>query len=156
MKNNTIYTALFVMLFGLSLTAQETKKVIHQAMEQEISRNLKNLHLDGMKNPFYIGLNAVDINILSMQSSLGTLIRLNESPNRIVCNNQVLVGDYNNNNLNYSDPKAASYFMRTFGMLPLDNSVQEIQRRLWIYLDRAYKLSAEIYESKQSALQSKT
>jgi predicted Zn-dependent protease len=46
--------------------------------------------------------------------------------------------------------------MRTFGMLPLDNSVQEIQRRLWTYFDRAYKLSAEIYESKQSALQSKT
>jgi len=156
MKKTNIYIVLFVMFLGLSLTAQETKKVIHQAMEQEISRNLKNLHLEGMKDPFYIGLNTVDINIFSLQSSLGGLVRLNESPNRIVCNNLVLVGDYTSNNLNYSDPKASSYFMRTFGMLPLDNSVQEIQRRLWTYLDRAYKLSAEIYESKQSALKSKT
>jgi hypothetical protein len=141
---------------GISLTAQETAKVIHQAMEKEISRNLKNLHLEGMKDPFYIGLNAVDVNIFSLHSSLGALVRLNESPNRIVCNNLVLVGDYSSNNLNYADPKASSYFMRTFGMLPLDNSEQEIQRRLWNYFDRAYKLSAEIYESKQSALKSKT
>ncbi len=156
MEKLKIYIVLFVMLVGTSLTAQEAKKVIHQAMEQEIARNLKNLHLEGMKDPFYIGLNTVDINIFSLQSSLGALIRMNESPNRIVCNNQILVGDYTSNNLNYSDPKASTYFMRTFGMLPTDNSVQEIQRRLWTYFDRAYKLSAEIYESKQSALQSKT
>lgn len=156
MEKLKIYIVLFVMLAGTSLTAQEAKKVIHQAMEQEIARNLKNLHLEGMKDPFYIGLNTVDINIFSLQSSLGALIRMNESPNRIVCNNQILVGDYTSNNLNYSDPKASTYFMRTFGMLPTDNSVQEIQRRLWTYFDRAYKLSAEIYESKQSALQSKT
>jgi len=156
MKKLTLYFILFALFIGSSLTAQETKKVIHQAMEQEIARSLKNLHLEGMKDPFYIGLNAVDINIFSLQSSLGALIRLNESPNRLACNNLVLVGDYSSNNLNYSDPKASSYFMRTFGMLPLDNSVQEIQRRLWMYFDRAYKLSAEIYESKQSALKSKT
>lgn len=156
MEKIKIYIVLFVTFFWLPLTAQETQKVIHQAMEQEISRNMKNLHLEGMKDPFYIGLNVVDLNIFSLQSSLGALVRLNELPNRIACNNQVLVGDYNNNNLNYSDPKASSYFMRTFGMLPLDNSAKEIQRRLWTYFDRAYKLSAEIYESKQSALKSKT
>jgi hypothetical protein len=156
MEKIKIYIVLFVTFFWLPLTAQETQKVIHQAMEQEISRNMKNLHLEGMKDPFYIGLNVVDLNIFYLQSSLGALVRLNELPNRIACNNQVLVGDYNNNNLNYSDPKASSYFMRTFGMLPLDNSAKEIQRRLWTYFDRAYKLSAEIYESKQSALKSKT
>jgi len=156
MKKSIIFIFLFYFCAGNSLTAQETAKVIHQAMEKEISRNLKNLHLEGMKDPFYIGLNAVDVNIFSLHSSLGALVRLNESPNRIVCNNLVLVGDYSSNNLNYADPKASSYFMRTFGMLPLDNSEQEIQRRLWNYFDRAYKLSAEIYESKQSALKSKT
>jgi hypothetical protein len=156
MKKSIIFIFLFYLCAGNSLTAQETAKVIHQAMEKEISRNLKNLHLEGMKDPFYIGLNAVDVNIFSLHSSLGALVRLNESPNRIVCNNLVLVGDYSSNNLNYADPKASSYFMRTFGMLPLDNSEQEIQRRLWNYFDRAYKLSAEIYESKQSALKSKT
>jgi len=156
MKKSIIFIFLFCLCTGISLTAQETAKVIHQAMEKEISRNLKNLHLEGMKDPFYIGLNAVDVNIFSLHSSLGALVRLNESPNRIVCNNLVLVGDYSSNNLNYADPKASSYFMRTFGMLPLDNSEQEIQRRLWTYFDRAYKLSAEIYESKQSALKSKT
>lgn len=156
MKKLNIYAILIAVFIATSLTGQETRKVIHQAMEQEIARNLKNLHLEGMKDPFYIGLNAVDINIFSLQSSLGALVKLTESPNRLACNNLVLVGDYTNNNLNYSDPKANTYFMRTFGMLPLDNSVQEIQRRLWIYFDRAYKLSTEIYESKQSALKSKT
>jgi len=156
MKNSIITILLFSLLAGTSITAQETSKIIHQAMEQEISRNLKNLHLEGMKEPFYIGLNVVDIHIFSLHSSLGSVIRLSETPNRLICNNLILVGDYNNNNLNYADPKANSYFMRTFGMLPLDNSSTELQRKLWLNFDKAYKLSAEIYESKQSALKSKT
>ena len=49
-----------------------------------------------------------------------------------------------------------TYFLRTLGTLPLDNSLSEIQRRLWLSFDRAYKLSAEIYESKQSALKTST
>lgn len=156
MKKSIIFITLFSLVAGTSLSAQETGRIIHQAMEQEISRNLKNLHLEGMKDPFYIGLNAVDIHIFSLHSSLGATIRLNESPNRLICNNMILVGDYNSNNLNYADPKASSYYMRTMGMLPLDNSSTELQRKLWLNFDRAYKLSAEIYESKQSALKSKT
>lgn len=156
MKNSIILILLFSLLDGTSITAQETSKVIHQAMEQEISRNMKNLQLEGMKDPCYIGLNAVDIHIFSLHSSLGSVIRFSETPNRLICNNLVLVGDYNSNNLNYADPKADSYFLRTFGMLPLDNSSKELQRKFWLNFDKAYKLSAEIYESKQSALKSKT
>ena len=156
MKNIITYIVLIIVVTGTSLHAQEAKKAIHEAMEQEISRNLKNLHLEKMKDPFYIGLNVADINLFSLHSSLGALIKLNESPNRIAFNNQVLVGDYKNNNLNFSDPKASSYYMLTFSMLPQDNSVQELRRRLWMAFDRGYKLSAELYESKQSALKSKT
>lgn len=156
MKNLKIYIAIVLFAAGGSLTAQEAGKVVHQAMEQEISRNLQNLHLEGMKDPFYIGLNIVDFNMLSIYSSLGALIRISESPYRYSFNNQVLVGDYNNNNLNYTDARAATYYLRTFSSLPLDNSVSEIQRKLWMMLDRSYKLSAEIYESKQSALKSST
>jgi len=156
MKNIIAYMMLIVMLTSTTLSAQEAKKAIHEAMEQEVSRNLKNLHLPGMKDPFYIGLNIADINLISLHSSLGALIKLNESPNRITFNNQVLVGDYQNNNLNFSNPRASSYFMQTFSMLPQDNSVKELRRRLWMTFDRGYKLSAELYESKQSALKSKT
>ena len=52
MEKLKIYIVLFVMLVGTSLTAQEAKKVIHQAMEQEIARNLKNLHLEGNERSF--------------------------------------------------------------------------------------------------------
>jgi len=156
MKSIIAYMVLIVMLTSTTASAQDAKKAVHEAMEQEIARNLKNLHLPGMKDPFYIGLNIVDINLFSLHSSLGALIKLNESPNRIACNNQVLVGDYQNNNLNFSSSKASSYYTQTFSMLPQDNSVQEIRRRLWMTFDRGYKLSAELYESKQSALKSKS
>ena len=156
MKNIITYIVLIIILSSTSLQAQEAKKAIHEAMEQEISRNLKNLHLAGMKDPFYIGLDVADINFVAIHSSLGALIRLYESPNRIAYNNQVLVGDYTNNNLNFSDAKASSYYLQTFSMLPQDNSAQELKRRLWMTFDRGYKLSTEIYESKQSALKSKT
>ncbi|HWS00832.1 MAG TPA: hypothetical protein VN249_09470, partial [Prolixibacteraceae bacterium] len=88
MKNIILYIALIIMATGTSLPAQEAKKAIHEAMEQEISRNLQNLHLEGMKDPFYIGLNTADICMFSLHSSLGALIKLNESPNRIAFNNQ--------------------------------------------------------------------
>jgi hypothetical protein len=156
MKNLKLYIVLVPFAVSFSLIAQETKKVLHQAMEQEISRNMQNLHLAGMKDPFYIGLDIIDFNMLAVHSSLGALIKLTESPTRVAFNNQVLVGDYNNNNLNYLDAKATTYFLRTLGTLPLDNSLSEVQRRLWLLFDRAYKLSAEIYESKQSALKTST
>lgn len=152
MKNIIAYIVLVVMLTGTSLSAQEANKAIHEAMEQEVARNLKNLHLPGMKDPFYIGLNIADINLFSLHSSLGALIKVNESPNRVAFNNQLLVGDYQSNNLNFSSSRASS----NYSMLPQDNSVQEIRRRLWMTFDRGYKLSAELYESKQSALKSKT
>jgi len=156
MKTISILIILYIFLTAGFSHAQETKKVIHQAMEQEIARNLSGLHLDGMKNPFYIGSSIVDINMFVFYSALGSMIRTSEAPNRIAVNNQVLVGDYTNNNLNFSDSRALFYPIRTMAILPLENSPQEIQNRLWIAFDRAYKLSAEIYESKQSALKSKT
>jgi hypothetical protein len=156
MKNLKIYLVPVLFAAGYSLSAQDTGKAIHQAMEQEISRNMQNLHLAGMKDPFYIGLNVVDVNMLAINSSMGALVKITESPNRYTFNNAVLVGDYNSNNLNYTDPRAATYYLRTAGSLPLDNSVSEIQRKLWLSFDRAYKLSAENYESKQSALKSGT
>lgn len=156
MRNPKIYIILVLFAISTSINAQETKKVLHQAMEQEISRNMKNLHLEGMKDPFYIGLNIADVNMFAIQSSLGALIRFAENPMRVTYNNQVLVGDYNNNNLNFSDQKSSGYFFTTSGLLPADNNLNEIQRRLWLIFDKGYKLSAEIYESKQSALKSMT
>jgi hypothetical protein len=155
MKNFRIYSVLVLLAISLSISAQEAGKAIHQAMEQEIPRNIQNLHLQGMKDPFYIGLNIIDFNMLSVHSSLGALIRLTETPTRATYNNMVLVGEYNNNNLNYSDSRASTYFLRTYGSIPIDNSVNEIRRKLWQSFDRAYKLSAELYESKQSAIKSK-
>jgi len=156
MKKLKIYFTFLFLAAATSLFSQETGKAIHQAMENEISRNLKSLHLEGMKDPFYIGMDIVDFNMLSIYSSLGALVRTSENPYRYVYNNQVLVGDYANNNLNFTDARASTYYLRTFSTVPLDNSVSEIQRKLWIMLDRSYKLSAEIYESKQSALKSST
>lgn len=155
MKNLKIYTALVLLVISYSISAQEVKKVLHQAMDQEISRNMQNLHLAGMKDPFYIGVNIVDYNSLSIQSSLGTLIRLNENPARICYNNKVLVGDYNSSNLNYADPKSMYYYYVTSVPFPMDNNPEEIKRKLWQTFDNGYKLSAEIYESKQSTLKSK-
>jgi hypothetical protein len=154
MKKLKIYIVLILFAAAGPIYSQEAGKAIHQAMEKEISRNLAGLHLEGMKNPFFIGLNIIDFNMLSVYSSLGSLVRISESPYRYAFNNQVLVGDYNDNNLNYTDAKASTYYLRTFSPVPLDNSIPEIQRKLWIMLDRSYKLSAEMYESKQSALKS--
>jgi hypothetical protein len=155
MKNLKLYIILLATVCISNIRAQEASRIIQQAMEQSIARNIKNLHLAGMKDPFYIGLDIVDFNMLAIHSTLGALIRVTETPNRVTFNNQVLVGDYNNNNLNFSDPRSMTYYIRTAGMLPFDNSLSEIKHKLWLSFDRAYKMSAENYESKQSALRVK-
>ena len=144
---------LCLFLSGFNLSAQEASKVFHQAMEQEIARNMKGLHLEGMKDPFYIGINIFDNNSIFVHSSLGALIKSSENAIRISINSRVLVGDYNSNNLNFRNS-----FGNYFGLtgFPADNSIQGIQRALWLMLDKAYKSSTENYVSKQSAIKSTT
>ena len=153
MKNLKIYIVLFIMGLSTSLLAQETKKVIHEAMELEMSRNLKNLHLEGMKDPFFIGTNIIDANNISINSSLGKLIRFNETPSRFTGLNQMIVGNYAENNLNFGS--SGSNSLTPVKNLPLDNSSVELRRSLWMMYDKQYKTSAELYESKQSAIKNK-
>ena len=140
-----------MLISGININAQGTKEILHEAMEQEISRNMKGLHLTGMKDPFYIGLNILDANRLTINSSLGTIISSSEVPFRTTSNLQVLVGDYSSSNLNYTRG-----ILINSSALPIDNSTEEIRRKLWLLFDKAYKQSAEMYESKQSVLKSRT
>lgn len=149
-----LYIILSLLLFTtLNLAGQEAKKVFHQAMEQEIARNMKDLHLKGMKDPFYIGLNILDAKYFFVHSSLGALIKSAENSNRYSLNSRILVGDFNSNNLNYRNSFGLLSGITTF---PLDNSIQAVQRNLWLLFDRGYKSATESFEAKQSAIKSTT
>lgn len=153
MKTLSFYIVISLLLTALNLSGQEAKKVFHQAMEQEINRNMKNLHLKGMQDPFYIGLNILDARYLFVQSSLGALVKSGENSNRYSLNSRILVGDYNSNNLNYRNSFGGMYGVTSF---PFDNSVQAVQRNLWLLFDRLYKSATESFEAKKSAIKSTT
>jgi hypothetical protein len=152
MKSLKNIVVLFFLGLSTILSAQETKKVIHEALELEMSRNLKNLQLEGMKTPFFIGTNIIDANNIFINSSLGNVITFRETPSRFIGPNQVLVGSYADNNLNFSSSGSNIPQGMT---LPLDNSSTELRRSLWMKYDKLYKTSAEQYEAKQSAIKSK-
>lgn len=114
---------------------------------------MKDLHLKGMKDPFYIGLNILDAKYFFVHSSLGALIKSAENSNRYSLNSRILVGDFNSNNLNYRNSFGLLSGITTF---PLDNSIQAVQRNLWLLFDRGYKSATESFEAKQSAIKSTT
>ncbi|MBV5311706.1 MAG: hypothetical protein JZU47_00330 [Prolixibacteraceae bacterium] len=142
---------IFLLLLLISSVAmaqnQNTGSMFHKVMEEQMNKSMGALRLPGMPNPFYIGVNIVDQNLLIVHSSLGSLIKASESRMRVPQNLQVLVGDYKNNNLNGTafNPMAG----RT--NFPVADCIDESRRRLWLSFDRAYKNSVNLYSAKQSA-----
>lgn len=138
-----------VIFLTVTAAAQNQGKMIHQVMDEQIQKSMGVLRLPNMPDPFFIGLNIVDQNRLSIHSSLGSTIKAYETRSRNSHNLQVLVGDYTFNNL---DGRITSQSL-TRAIFPEGDCPDEIRRRLWLSFDRAYRMSASQYSTKQSALQ---
>ena len=107
-------------LFAEEVVAQEAAgSVIEKAMADELKRSMEELSLEGYEKPFFIAYSIVDAQAISINASLGAIIKSSQHPMR---NNfvRVLVGDYdfNDESLNvYSDRDS---YVESIGM-PVDN-----------------------------------
>jgi predicted Zn-dependent protease len=108
---------------------------------------MEKLRLPGMPNPFYIGLNIVDQNMLIVHSSLGSTIKSSTNHMRITRNPLVLVGDYTKNNIT----GISSFRFASSTSIPISDNFDETKRRLWLMFDRSYKNAANTFTAEQAA-----
>lgn len=169
MISNKKYITLFILLFPIMVIAQDNKlqkameerlkksietaiaqdpgPILQKAMEERMKRSMETLRLPGMPNPFYIGLNIVDQNMLIIHSSLGSTIKSSTNRMRITRNPMVLVGDYTKNNI--TGINSFSFATRT--NIPISDNIDETRRRLWLLFDRSYKNAVNVYTAEQAA-----
>ena len=151
MMNQKTYILIFLLLWSVAGGAQIPGTMFHKVMEEQMQKSMGSLRIPGMPNPFYIGANIVDQNRIVVHSSLGSLLKASESRNRGTQNLQVLVGDYNNSNLNSNQPNESIYPFRARTNITAGDCFDETRRRLWLVFDRAYKMSVDLYSAKQSS-----
>jgi predicted Zn-dependent protease len=148
----------FFLLASSHLRAQQDD-VEARAMRDEMQRSMKQLHLEGMDGPYYIAYKIVDAETLEARASLGSLVSSGESRSRIL-SVSVRVGSYELDNTNFSPAGgglAALLGSLASGntVLPVDDSYDELRRKIWLATDFAYKKAVEDLSAKKAALLNK-
>ena len=143
---------LSIIITFFCLVAFSQQETIHKAIQSEINRNLENIHIEGMAKPYYIGANLINSNQLRVRATLGALVTSDEYTYNLICNNRILVGSPEFTNYNYMEMGLMNKAMRVSSSVPNEITEQSIKNSFWKAFDQRYKLAAEKYDSKKSAL----
>jgi predicted Zn-dependent protease len=161
MKNPSLVLALSLFVFATApMFAQQTQSdVIARAMQDEMQRSMKELHIEGQERPYFISYKIVDRNRIEAHASLGALTSSGESHNRYLTVT-VRVGGYDLDNSNYNGGIGAMIeLLGSLGgggnVLPLDDNYDELRRKLWLATDAAYKKAVEDLSAKKAANQNR-
>lgn len=118
-----------------------------KAMQQEADRSLQGFSLNGFEKPFYISMNVVDNDLLSVRTSWGCVDNTSANKFRygIV---SLLAGNYQSNNNMYEAPTTR------FFELPwaTPDCTEAIRTALWRNLDQLYRTNAGNLKKKTAAI----
>jgi len=161
MKTPSLAVALSLFTFAVShAPAQQPQNdLVARAMQDEMQRSMKELHIEGQERPYFISYKIVDRNIMEAHASLGALTSSGESHNRYL-SVTVRVGGYDLDNSNYNGGIGGMIeLLGSLGsggnVLPLDNNYDELRRKLWLATDAAYKKAVEDLSAKKAADQNR-
>ncbi len=147
---------IFVVVLALtcSLSAQDDKDPIFQAMNAELTR-AQSLKLETLDRPYYIQFSVDDHEGYSVSASLGALFEPNQIRFRVP-RVRVRVGstEFDNTNYVFSDYYSGSRY--DSDQLTLDNDINVLRRSFWLASDRAYKGAIEAIARKRAALRNVT
>jgi len=141
-KTVLVFAACTLLLFpAIGNTSQESSNKIFSAMERELNRSVKKLKIDDFGAPYYVFYSLLDTKEHNLVARFGTLLRNQKSQSRYVYV-RVRYGDHGfdsslENDQGFSDS------------VSIEDSPEDIQHRLWILTDRAYKGAIKNYLKKQ-------
>jgi hypothetical protein len=121
--------------------------VVMRAMQDEMARSMKTLHLESLPKPYFISYRIQDTTQQVVSASFGALLANDEDHTRRLTV-EVRVGDYRLDNSNFSSP-----FLGQVAQIPVDDDYDGLRRQLWLTTDAAYKRAVEELARKKAALQ---
>lgn len=147
--------ALLVLLFTGAVHAQDA--VIQRAMQDEMQRNIKDLHLDTIAAPYYIAYAIDDGHSLSVSATLGGLLDSSTHHSRLF-DVDVRIGSPKFDNTNFFSVGNGSGLRFSGGIegTTLEDNYDALRRDLWIATDAAYKTAIEDISKKKAAFENKT
>lgn len=139
-----------MVLLSLFAYMQDNNNVIMQAMKDELNRNIEQLRLENLDDPFYIAFTLGDVELTYVGASLGSIINYKTEKFRTQ-NTDLLVGDYQRAGNNYID--ANVLYRRSPSVdVPIDDDYTGIRKVFWKTADSEYKFAASQLQSKISAI----
>src|ERR1700682_5125845 len=144
--------------FGAMLSLQAADDVVMNAMRDEMTRSMQQLHLENLEKPYFISYRVVERENTGVSASFGALNNSSTGRSRILMV-EVRVGDYKFDNSHFFSYSfdAGSSFQTYYGMkqLPLEDDYKELRRELWLATDATYKKAVEDFSKKKASLQNK-
>ncbi len=135
--------------------SDKTIAVIERAMNDELTRAKRDLHLQGLIDPFFIAYTVADQTKLDIVASNGSLTRSDEHHERRETV-RLLVNNYQLNDENFSDNTGFfSFSSAPDNTLPLDDDYSGIRRVLWLSTDDLFKAANESFTKKKAAFEHK-
>ncbi len=144
-----------------TMRAQNLAKndVIMQAMQDEMSRSIKQLTVGNLEKPYFIAYRVVDSDRASVGAEFGALEHSIATRSRRLTV-EVRVGDYKLDNSHFfSFDFDMGTQLRIFNgtvALPIEDDYKEVRRQLWLATDAAYKKAVEDLSNKRGLLQARS
>jgi hypothetical protein len=134
-----------------STKSKAINEAILAALGQEIERSMKNLHIEGAVNPYFIGYKVTEVEVFDVVASLGATTS-ERSRHFVLLEAHVHVGSYKFDNSNFVFPRREVVDGIAQISLPLEATPDLARRSAWIATDAAYKEALEQIRAKQDAL----
>ena len=137
-------------LFASFFAAGANGSVLKQALEDELERSMKELQLEGVVKPHFIGYTVHTDHQVTASASYGGLKNMNVSRSRRL-QIEMRVGTPEFDNTNFISRRIRN---RDASMtLPLGDDYDLLRKQIWLATDRAYRRAVEVYAAKEAALQ---
>jgi predicted Zn-dependent protease len=141
--NKACALSLMLCLFS-SLSVGQTKRVLLQAITEEMNRSFDLLKKKGNPPPYYLSYRVTDTELTTISAAYGAL-QINTTTRNRVLDTNIRVGDYQFDNTRLT---------RGLGggaePLPIDDDTDAIKSMMWMRTDTAYKTAVEqLLQAKQ-------
>jgi len=133
-----------------SATALSGEEAVRQAMQDELSRTLSDIHVDGQPNPYFAAFTVSDGDYVQVSATLGALTSNFDGRTRTV-RTDLRVGDPSFDNSNFANAGYHAFAGGELSALSLDDDYRPIRRALWFQADEAYKRAAQTLGKKKAA-----
>ena len=153
-----IAAVLVLVLLAFAPPPQAQDSPIFSAMQDEMTRSMRDLRLADQPSPYYIEYEVQDRGATRVTARLGALVEDLNARNRTL-RVAVRVGDYSFDNSLFIAPNAGSGVLQLSAdgstTLPLDDSYGSMRRQMWLATDTAYKRAVGVFARKKAAFQNR-